>query len=100
MTIQEKIKKKSEEFGKLAPVFLKGAEFAMNNQWISVNDNLPCKHKELVYNDVSTVLVFVKTKYSTADTDYMRLYGDFTWRWECHRDIITHWMIIPKLSEE
>ena len=26
MTIQEKIKKKSEKFGKLASVFLKGAE--------------------------------------------------------------------------
>ena len=26
MTIQEKIQKKAEEFGKLAPVFLEGAE--------------------------------------------------------------------------
>ena len=99
MTIQEKIQKKAEEFDKLAPVFLKGAEFALNNQWISVNDDLPCKHKELVEYDVSTVLVFVKTKYSTTDTDYMRLYGDFTWRWERYRNI-THWMIIPKLSNE
>ena len=70
MTIQEKIKKKSEEFGKLASVFIKGAEFALNNQWISVEDDLPCNHEELVEYDVSTVLVFVKTKYST-DTDYM-----------------------------
>ena len=98
MTIQEKIKKKSEEFGKLASVFIKGAEFALNNQWISVEDDLPCNHEELVEYDVSTVLVFGKTKYST-DTDYMRLYGDFTWRWERYRNI-TDWMIIPELSEE
>lgn len=39
--VQEKIKKKSEEFGPLAPVFLEGAEFALNNQWISVEEDLP-----------------------------------------------------------
>lgn len=100
MTIQEeKMQRKAEEFGKLAPVFLEGAEFALNNQWISVNDDLPCKHKELVEYDVSTVLVFVKTKYSTTGTDYMRLYGDFTWRWERYHNI-THWMLIPKLPKE
>ena len=44
MAIQEKIQRKSEEFGKLASVFLEGAEFALNNQWISVNDDLPCNH--------------------------------------------------------
>ena len=36
MTIQEKIQKKAEGFGKLAPVFLEGANFALENQWISV----------------------------------------------------------------
>ena len=81
--------------------FTVGAKWAdanPKNPWISVEDDLPCNHEELVEYDVSTVLVFVKTKYST-DTDYMRLYGDFTWRWERYRNI-THWMIIPKLSEE
>ena len=29
MTIQEKIKKKAEGFGKLAPAFLEGAKFTM-----------------------------------------------------------------------
>lgn len=42
--VQEKIKKKSEGFGPLVPVFLEGAEFALNNQWISVEDSLPCNH--------------------------------------------------------
>lgn len=36
MTLQEKIKQKAEGFGKLAPVFIEGAEFALNNHWISI----------------------------------------------------------------
>lgn len=44
MTLQERIQKKSEGYGQLAPVFLEGAKFAMNNQWISVEDDLPCNH--------------------------------------------------------
>ena len=37
MTLKEKIQKKAEGFGKLAPVFLEGAKFMFENpQWISV----------------------------------------------------------------
>ena len=42
MILQEKIKKKAEGYGKLAPVFLEGAEFALKNKWISVDEDLPC----------------------------------------------------------
>ena len=45
MTIQEKIQKKAESYGKLAPAFLEGAEFALNNQWINVNERLPPEEK-------------------------------------------------------
>ena len=48
MTIQEKIKKKAEGYGKLAPVFLEGAKYALENQWISVKEDLPCNHLELI----------------------------------------------------
>ena len=48
MILQENVKKKAEGFGKLAPVFIEGAEFALENQWISVEDDLPCNHKELM----------------------------------------------------
>ena len=41
MTIQEKIKKKSEEYGKLAPVFLEGAEFALENRYINYQEQKP-----------------------------------------------------------
>lgn len=32
MILQEKIQKKAEEYGKLAPIFLEGAKFALENQ--------------------------------------------------------------------
>ena len=46
MILQEKIKKKAEGFGKLTPAFLEGANFALENQWISVEEDLPCNHEE------------------------------------------------------
>ena len=48
MILQEKIQKKAEGYGKLAPVFLEGAKFALENQWISVKDDLPCNHLEMI----------------------------------------------------
>ena len=33
MPLQENVKKKAEGFGKLAPAFLEGAEFALIIQW-------------------------------------------------------------------
>ena len=48
MIIQEKIQKKAEGFGKLAPAFLEAADYALNHQWISVEDDLPCKYDELL----------------------------------------------------
>ena len=48
--IQEKIRKKAEGFGKLAPAFIEGAKFALENQWISVEEDLPCNHEEEIEN--------------------------------------------------
>ena len=41
MTIQENIQKKAEGFGKLAPVFLEGANFALNNMYINYQEQKP-----------------------------------------------------------
>ena len=51
MILQEKIKEKAKGYGQLAPAFLEGAEFAINEQWISVDDDLPCNHEELITAD-------------------------------------------------
>ena len=48
MTLQKKLQKKADGYDELAPTFLEGAKFALENQWISVEDDLPCNHKELI----------------------------------------------------
>ena len=114
MILQEKIKKKAEGFGKLAPVFLEGAEFALNNQWISVEDDLPCNHEELMVKDekgrLETKRVLVRIQ--ETDTSFKRPYfadcmmskwdgeeSGFLWHL-CSQGYITHWMPIPEPPKE
>ena len=86
MTLQEKIKNKAEGFGKLSPVFLEGAEFALNNQWISVNDDLPCNHDELKPNSYATYKVIVLLNDGRIRETYM-----FYDKWVQYGKKITHW---------
>ena len=102
MTVQEKIQKKSEGFGELAPAFLEGAEFALENQWISVEEDLPCNHEELI--DKNYKGKFIKTLFVIALCE--NKHQDFTcmvlvngeWRWL--GDSYTHWLSIPKFPKE
>ena len=64
MTLQEKIQKKAVGYGQLAPAFLEGAKFALENQWISVEDDLPCNHEELIDPNDPNFTVFVLTKWN------------------------------------
>ena len=86
MILQEKIQKKAEGFGKLAPVFLEGAEFALENQWISVNDDLPCNHDELKPNSYATYKVIVLLNDGRIRETYM-----FYDKWVQYGKKITHW---------
>ena len=86
MTLQEKIQKKAEGFGQLAPVFLEGAEFSLNNQWISVNDDLPCNHDELKPNSYATYKVIVLLNDGRIRETYM-----FYDKWVQYGKKITHW---------
>ena len=86
MTLQEKIQKKAEGFGKLAPVFLEGAEFALNNQWISVDEDLPCNHDELKPNSYATYKVIVLLNDGRIRETYM-----FYDKWVQYGKKITHW---------
>ena len=101
MTLQEKIQKKAEGYGKLAPAFLEGAEFALENQWISVEEDLPCNHKELVHGTeisegTETVEVFAVNEYGSIWEDYM-LYENGKWRWNDFEP--DFWMLAPKLPK-
>ena len=86
MKLQEKIKKKAEGFGKLAPVFLEGAKFALSNQWISVDEDLPCNHDELKPNSYATYKVIVLLNDGRIRETYM-----FYDKWVQYGKKITHW---------
>ena len=73
MILQEKIQKKAERFGKLAPAFLEGAEFALENQWININEDLPCNHKELLVNNTLTKSVIIKNSDGSIEFSLMYL---------------------------
>ena len=101
MTIEEKIQKKAEEYGEFAQIFIEGAEFALENQWISVGDDLPCNHEELVHGTeisegTETVDVFAVNEYGSIWYDYM-LYENGKWRWNDFEP--DFWMLAPKLPK-
>ena len=103
MTLQEKIQKKAEGFGKLAPAFLEGAEFALNNQWISVEDDLPCNHEEFISRrlfsyEKETIHVLTLLPDGDIIIDFMvHDRGKWKW-WSRHRP--THWFPIPEPPKE
>ena len=99
MILQEKIKKEADGYGKLAPAFIEGAEFAMEHQWISVKDDLPCNHKELLMDNKQcskTFKVFVTNIYGENWSDYM-IYKNGKWRWNSYEP--DYWMPAPKLPK-
>ena len=101
MTVQEKIQKKAEGFGQLAPVFLEGANFALENQWISVKEDLPCNHKELIINRpwYKRTIHIVCNKPCGIRVDQMVCDMELNeWYWT--GETPTHWYSAPKLPKE
>lgn len=103
MTLQEKIQKKAEGYGKLAPAFLEGAKFALENQWISVKDDLPCNHEELIIDDElldkHTKPVICNKSYGVSCVGIMIYNVDRNaWHWVSEKP--THWFPIPELPKE
>lgn len=80
--------------------FIVGAEWADNNPkslWISVEDDLPCNHKELLNPDgkgETSYVVAIIHGYVIMNRMY-KLNGK--WYWE--NDEPTHWFPIPKLPK-
>ena len=99
MVIQKHIRKKAEGFGKLSPVFLEAADYALNNQWINVEDDLPCNHKEFVIKGspyTKRVMVIEDGGYYF---DYMVLSNNGEWKW-FYSFHPTHWAPILELTEK
>ena len=97
MILQEKIKQKAEGFRKLAPAFLEGVKFALENQWISINEDLPCNHKELIHSNY-TDRVLVSSRNGFSEVAFMCIIED-VWEWNTLMKV-SYWMPIPKLPKE
>ena len=102
MTLQEKIQKKSDEYSWLAPIFIEGAEFSLKNQWISVEDDLPCNHDELIETFCGkvqeTVYVIVYYEEDGYDIDYMENNPILGWLWNKCKPL--YWMSIPQIPNK
>ena len=92
--IQEKIKKEAEGYGKLAPAFIEGARFALNNQWINVNERLPSEEKDGLSIKVLVVSTKGKIDFSRYDYDMKG------WISPVLDIIFTHWFLIPEPPKE
>ena len=87
--------------------FEEGAKWAdanPKNPWISVEDDLPCNHEELITTDghyeKNTICVITINKYGIIEGNYMVLYDDGKWGWRFGVPAPCYWMIIPKLPKE
>ena len=103
MSIREKIKKKTEGFRKFVYMFIKRDELAdehPKSPWISVEDDLPCNHDELLkshksYRKKSVIVRFDNNMHGFL---YMSKIHN-KWEWYDKIKGITHWMPIPELPK-
>ena len=101
MTLQEKIKKKAEGYGILSPEFIEGAKFALENQWISVDEDLPCNHEELIIDNplYKRTKPVVCNKPCGIRVDQM-VYDMSLNGWYWTGETPTHWFPAPELPKE
>ena len=82
--------------------FRDGAEWADNNPklpWISVKDDLPCNHKELLLSTgCHTISVFTYKKSGACGIDNM-IIRNGKWEWEAWKENYLYWMPIPNLPK-
>lgn len=80
-----------------------GAEWAdkhPKSPWISVKDDLPCNHKELLLSTgYHTVGVFTYKKGGACGMDNM-IIRNGKWEWESWKENYLYWMPIPNLPKE
>ena len=84
--------------------FISGAKWSDNNPkspWISIKDDLPCNHSELICGienteGVETIDVFAANQYGHIQTDYM-VYENGKWLWNDFTP--DFWMIAPKVPK-
>ena len=97
MIVQKHIRKKAEGFGKLSPVFLEAADYALNNQWISVDEDLPCNPKYLKQEEFSPWVIVITEEGEIFFAQMMFMRGKWVWHSHFSREHnnICYWMMIP-----
>lgn len=88
----------------LKETFYIGAKWAdehPKSPWISVEEDLPFNHKELLYDTESSIfpstkLVLIRTEENAHELSFMYIHG-YRWNWDYELDKITHWMPIPEI---
>ena len=65
--------------------------------WISVDEDLPCYHEELLIGDTLTKGVI--TRNTDGSVDFSLMYLNVEWKW-MSEDKPTHWFPIPELPKE
>lgn len=73
--------------------------------WISVKEDLPCNHEELIdkeKNMTKRVIVIGKDGKSNVTQNMMSMFFiENRWQWACEIYFkVTHWMLIPNLPKE
>ena len=100
MILQENIQKKADVFGKISPVFLECANFAIENQWIDCNDKMPYEYPELLLDRDNTVPVLTKIERLGYLVQFM-YYIETRQSWAFSEGGgVTHWMPLPDLPKE
>ena len=86
----------------MASGFEEGIKWADNNPkspWISVNDDLPCNHEELIitsdYYEKETIEVITINEFKMIGLNYMIL-CDNKWKWKYDIEFY-YWMPIPEV---
>lgn len=83
--------------------FIEGADWADNNPkspWISVKDDLPFNHKELLDSSKRmTFQVFIRYGDGRYGFSCMAKILD-EWKWLNNWTKITHWMKVPEIPKE
>lgn len=109
MTREEQIAAASYVYGMRGSSidFAAGATWADANpksQWISIDDDLPCDHEELIHFGFTNNVLVIDDQQNTFIA-FMKKYKDNEWIWDSANNFlflpfITHWMPIPKLQKE
>ena len=111
MIREEQINKEAYRQAKLVDIdvesFISGAKWAdqnPKNYWISVEEDLPCNHEELIHFGFTNNVLVIDDKQNTSIA-FMKKYKDNEWIWDSTNNfvflpLITHWMYIPKIEKD